>query len=80
MGLSLEQLRALRQLEVALHAQDPRLGYQFTAWERILTDREQHDLRSGREPRDVTRAQLFPCLCCAMVLVGWALLMVTLAR
>jgi hypothetical protein len=80
MGLSLEQLRALRQLEVALHAQDPRLGYQFTAWERILADREQDDLRRGREARDVTRAQFLPCLCCTLVLVGWALFMVILAR
>jgi hypothetical protein len=79
MGLSVQQLRALRQMELALRAQDPRLHYKFTAWGRILADREQLG-RCDKAPRSTrSRAVALTTVCCAAFLIGWAVLLVIVA-
>jgi hypothetical protein len=79
MRLSAEQLRALRQIELALRVDDPGLTCKFIAWDRILAGGEQ-DFRWRDAPRrDESPVDAIAAGCCIALMIGLVVAVLAMA-
>jgi hypothetical protein len=73
MGLSAEQLQALRQMELALRVDDPGLTCKFTAWDRILAGRGHEFRLNAVAHRGESRIDAIVAKCCIAFMIGLVL-------
>jgi len=78
MGLSAEQLRTLRQMELALRVDDPGLTCKFLAWDRILAGRGQNFRRNGAPNPGDSQIDTIAASCCVALMIGLVLFVLSI--